>query len=132
MDSSHYFLGTDDPNAQAYVAIYTMLAILGTMLLLVLQAIVSIAIIVYFRQNHPGEVGVVPGLIAPLIAFVAQVYLVYLLVGNLETFGGSGSFGSNIPYIALAVVVWGFFWGVVLRVTAPEVHAKIGRLVYNE
>jgi hypothetical protein len=57
---------------------------------------------------------------------------VYLLVGNLETFGGSGSFGSNIPYIALAVVIWGFIWGVVLRFTAPEVHAKIGRLVFNE
>ena len=126
------FLGTDDPNAQAYVAIYTMLAILGTMLLLILQAFVSIAIIVYFRQNHPGEVGIIPGLIAPLIAFVAQVYLVYLLVVNLATFGGSGSFGSNIPYIALAIVIWGFVWGVVLRTTAPEVHAKIGRLVFNE
>ena len=67
-----------------------------------------------------------------MIAFVAQVYLVYLLVVNLETFGGSGSFGSNIPYIALAIMIWGFVWGVVLRVTAPEVHAKIGRLVFNE
>jgi amino acid transporter len=127
-----YFLGTDDPNAQAYVAIYTMLAILGTMLLLILQAIVSIAIIVYFRQNHPGEVGIIPGLIAPAIAFVAQIYLVYLLVVNLATFGGSGSFGSNIPYIALAIVVWGFIWGLILKVAAPEVHAKIGRLVFNE
>jgi amino acid transporter len=127
-----YFLGTDDPTAQAYVAVYTMLAILGTMLLLILQAIVSVAIIVYFRQNHPGEVGIIPGLIAPAIAFVAQIYLVYLLVNNLATFGGSGSFGSNIPYIALAIIVWGFVWGVVLRTTAPAVHAKIGRLVYNE
>ncbi len=127
-----YFLGTDDPNAQAYVAIYTMLAILGTMLLLILQAFVSIAIIVYFRQNHPGEAGLFSGLIAPVIAFVAQVYLVYLLVGNLETFGGSGSFGSNIPAIALAIIVWGFIWGVVLRFTAPQVHARIGRLVFNE
>jgi amino acid transporter len=126
------FLGTDDPNAQAYVAIYTMLAILGTMLLLILQAFVSIAIIIYFRQNHPGEVGIVPGLIAPLIAFVAQVYLVYLLVVNLATFGGSGSFGSNIPYIALAIIVWGFGWGMILRATAPSVHAKIGRLVFDE
>lgn len=127
-----YFLGTDDPTAQAYVAIYTMLAILGTMLLLILQAFVSIAIIIYFRQNHPDEVGIIPGLIAPVIAFVAQVYLVYLLVTNLATFGGSGSFGSNIPYIALAIIVWGFVWGVILRVAAPQVHARIGRLVYNE
>lgn len=127
-----FFLGTDDPTAQAYVAVYTMLAILGTMLLLILQAIVSVAIIVYFRKNHPGEVGVFPGLIAPLISFVAQIYLVYLLVSNLSTFGGAGVFGSNIPYIALGIVVWGFIWGIVLRVAAPATHAKIGRLVYSE
>jgi amino acid transporter len=126
------FLGTDDPNAQAYVAVYTMLAILGTMLLLILQAVVSIAIIIYFRKNHPGEVGIVPGLIAPLISFVAQVYLVYLLVTNLATFGGAGVFGENIPYIALAIVAWGFLWGIVLRFVAPQTHAKIGRIVFNE
>ncbi len=127
-----YFLGTDDPTAQAYVAVYTMLAILGTMLLLILQAFVSIAILLYFQKNHPGEVGIIPGLIAPVISFVAQVYLVYLLVTNLATFGGAGAFGSNIPYYALGIVVWGFAWGVILRVAAPETHAKIGRLVYNE
>ena len=38
----------------------------------------------------------------------------------------------NIPYIALAIIIWGFVWGVVLRVAAPAVHAKIGRLVFNE
>lgn len=127
-----YFLGTDDPNAQAYVAVYTMLAILGTMLLLILQAFVSIAIIVYFQKNHPGEAGIFAGLIAPLISFVAQVYLVYLLVKNLETFGGGGPFGSNIPYIALGIIVWGFLWGMILRVAAPQTHAKIGRLVFND
>lgn len=126
------FLGTDDPTAQAYVAVYTMLAILGTMLLLILQAFVSIAIILYFQKNHPGEAGIWAGLIAPLISFVAQVYLVYLLVANLATFGGAGVFGENIPYIALAIVVWGFVWGMVLRVSAPETHAKIGRIVYND
>jgi amino acid transporter len=126
-----YFLGTDDPNAQAYVAIYTMLAILGTMLLLILQAVVSIAIIIYFRKNHPGEVGIIPGLIAPLIAFFAQVYLVYLLVVNLETFGGVGGFGSNIPYIAAAILAVGFVWGLALRFVAPVTHAKIGRFVFT-
>ena len=29
-------------------------------------------------------------------------------------------------------IVWGFIWGVVLRTAAPQVHAKIGRLVFNE
>ncbi len=126
-----FFLGTDDPNAQAYVAVYTMLAILGTMLLLILQAIVSIAIIVYFRTHHSDEAGKFSTLIAPIIAFVAQVYLVYLLVQNLATFGGSGSFGSNIPWIALAVIVVGIIWGFGLRVLAPQAYSRIGRMVFN-
>lgn len=126
-----FFLGTDDPNAQAYVAVYTMLAILGTMLLLILQAVVSLAIIAYFRKHHSEESGTFATLIAPLIAFVAQMYLVYLLVNNLSTFGGSGSFGSNIPWIALSIFIVGLIWGLALRVMSPETHARIGRLVYN-
>jgi hypothetical protein len=93
---------------------------------------VSIAILIYFQKNHPGEVNIFAGLIAPIISFLAQVYLVYLLVTNLSTFGGAGAFGSNIPWIALGIVAWGFIWGMILRVTAPATHAKIGRLVFNE
>lgn len=125
-----FFLGMDDPNAQAYVGVYTLLAIFGTMLLLVLQAIVSIAIIVYFRKNGGG--GFISTLVAPLIAFFAQMYLVYLLVENLATFGGSGGFGSKIPLIALGVLVIGFLWGLLLRFIAPDTHARIGRMVFTE
>jgi amino acid transporter len=127
-----YFFGTNDPNAQAYLGLYTMLAILGTMLLLILQAIVSLAVIVYFRTHHSSEAGSFSTLIAPIIAFVAQVYLVYLLVGNLETFGGTGAFGHSIPTIAAAIIVIGFIWGFALRFLAPDTYAKIGRMVFTE
>jgi amino acid transporter len=127
-----YFLGTNDPNAQAYATVYTMLAILGTMLLLILQAVVSIAIIRYFRANHPGEVNIFASLIAPVIAFLSQVYLVYLLVDNLETFGATGSFGTKIPTIAFTILAIGLAWGLVLRFVSPKAHARIGRLVLND
>lgn len=127
-----YFFGTNDPNAQAYLGVYTMLAVLGTMLLLILQAIVSIAIIIYFRVNHPGEVNIFAGLIAPIIAFVSQVWLVYLLVVNLETFGGTGGFGGRIPLIAFIILGVGLVWGLALRVISPAAHARIGRLVMND
>jgi ABC-type antimicrobial peptide transport system permease subunit len=109
-----------------------MLAVLGTMLLLILQAVVSIAIIAYFRKHHSDESGSFSTLIAPIIAFIAQIYLVYLLVVNLETFGGTGSFGSRIPMIAAAIIGVGLIWGIVLRWIAPAAYARIGRMVFNE
>jgi amino acid transporter len=127
-----YFTGTNDPNAQAYLGVYTMFAVLGTMLLLILQAVVSIAIIVYFRANHPGEVNVFASTIAPIIAFISQVWLVYQLVVNLETFGGTGGFGGRIPLIAAVILGIGLFWGFALRVISPTAHARIGRFVLNE
>ena len=125
-------MGTDDPNAQAYLGVYTMLAVLGTMLLLILQAVVSVAIIVYFKAKHPGEGGLWSTLLAPAAAFVAQAMLVYLLIVKLDTFGGVGAFGSKIPHIAAALLIAGFIWGVALRVSAPSVYARIGRLIYTE
>jgi hypothetical protein len=101
------------------------------MLLLILQAIVSLAIIAYFRAHHSDEAGAFSTVIAPLIAFVAQVYLVYLLVVNLETFGGGGPFGSQIPMVAFVILVVGFVWGVVLRFVAPKVYERIGRVVFE-
>ncbi len=126
------YMGTDNPNDQAYVGVYTMLAVLGTMLLLILQAIVSIAIIVYFRKHHADDAGVFTTLIAPAIAFVAQAYLVYLLVSNLSTLGGTSWFVTNIPLFAIGIFGLGLLWGVVLRFAAPETHARIGRMVFNE
>jgi len=127
-----YFTGTDDPKAQAYLGVYTLLAVMGTLLLLILQAIVSLAIIVYFTRHHPGERRLFSTVIAPAVACVAQAMLVYLLVIKLDTFGGVGAFGSKIPQLAAAIVAIGFAWGVVLRVAAPAVHARIGRFVSSD
>lgn len=127
-----YFTGTDDPKTQAYLGVYTLLAVMGTLLLLILQAIVSLAIIVYFTRHHPGERRLFSTVIAPAVACVAQAMLVYLLVIKLDTFGGVGAFGSKIPQLAAAIVALGFAWGVVLRVAAPAVHARIGRFVSTD
>src|SRR5215471_4004121 len=64
------FAGGNDPNAQAYVMVYGLLAVMGTMLILFAQALVSLAIIAYFRTHHPEEHHWWSTLLAPLISFV--------------------------------------------------------------
>jgi amino acid transporter len=119
--------GFDDPFAQSYLGVYTLFAVLGTALLLVLQAFVSIAIWNYFRKNGGGNL--LQTTIAPWVSFFVQVYLVYLLVSNLSTFAGTSGFAQAIPMIGLGVIIFGLIWGVVLKKINPEGYANIGHMV---
>jgi amino acid transporter len=118
-----FVYGFNDPNAQAYLGIYTLFAVLGTGLLLVLQAVVSIAIVRYFQRNGGGSA--LTTIVAPIVSFVVQIWLVYLLISNLATLGGQ----AWLIYVGAAVIVIGLVWGFVLKATNPEAYKNIGRMV---
>jgi amino acid transporter len=117
------FNGWDDPNAQAYLGVYTLFAVLGTGLLLVLQAVVSLAIIRWFQKNGGGNA--FSTMIAPAISFVAQLVLVYMLISNLSTLGGKGW----LIWVGLAVILTGLVWGFLLKSMNPEAYRNIGHMV---
>ncbi|MGH6907655.1 MAG: APC family permease, partial [Aestuariivirga sp.] len=119
--------GFGDPLAQAFLGVYTLFAVLGTGLLLVIQAVVSIAIFNYFRKNGGGNV--LTTVAAPLLSFVVQLWLVYLLVSNLATFAGTSAFANAIPHIALAIIVAGLIWGFVLKSSNRAAYDNIGHMV---
>lgn len=123
------FNGTNDPNAQAYLGVYTLFAVLGTGLLLVIQAVVSLAIWNWFRKNGGGNV--LTTVIAPLFSFVVQIWLVYLLVANLGTFAGTSSFANAIPAIMGVIIVIGLVWGFYLKSSKPEAYKNIGHMVHD-
>lgn len=122
--------GFDDPSGQAWLGVYTLFAVLGTGLLLVLQAVVSVAIILWFRKNGGGNVFTT--LIAPAVSFVVQLWLVYTLIANLATLGGTNGFAQSIPYVGLAIIVIGLIWGFVLKSSNPESYKNIGHMVNND
>jgi hypothetical protein len=103
---------------------------LGTGLLLVLQAVVSVAIIQWFRKNGGGNVFTT--MIAPAISFVVQLWLVYTLIANLATLGGTNGFAQSIPYVGLAIILVGLVWGFVLKSSNPESYKNIGHMVNND
>src|SRR5713226_9141327 len=63
------FTGTHDPVSQAYLQLYGLMAVMGVIIILAVQAVVSIAIINYFRTQHPEEHHYWKTLAAPLISF---------------------------------------------------------------
>ena len=125
------FVGSDDPNGQAYGQVYGLMALLGTILILSAQAIVSVAIVVYFRKHHPDEHHGWKTQMAPIIAFVTQVGVIYLCVSNFDFIGGTATFAKYIIWIDLAVFALGLAGSLYVKKSDPDKFARIGRLIYQ-
>ena len=50
------FTGTNDPASQAYLQLYGLMAVMGVIIILSVQALVSLAILVYYERYHRDEV----------------------------------------------------------------------------
>jgi amino acid transporter len=130
-----FTVGGDDALTGAYVYEYGLLALMGTMAILIVQAICSVAVISYFhvKKVHPGNIwttGVIPA-----VACLGMLYVVYLLFSNLSFAGGlaSGSpFFHAMPYIVAAVFVLAGLGALWLRSKRPAIYAEIGRTVMAE
>lgn len=112
----------------AYLGAYTQMAVLATYLLLILQTLVSIGIILYFRK-HPEDAHPWKTLVAPAIAAVMQLYVIYLLFTNLDNIGGTKGFTPYIAWTGLGIVAVGVLISLYLKSTKPDVYENIGRYV---
>jgi amino acid transporter len=123
--------GWNDPNGQAYLGVYGLFAVMGVVIILAAQALVSLAIIMYFRTHHPEEHHWWKTLVAPLIALVTQVYVVYLCISNMAFLGGGYRLADWIVWIDLAVVVIGIAGAFYIKANDPKKFDEIGRLVFE-
>jgi amino acid transporter len=132
-----YLLTTkgDDPFRGAYLYQYGLLAILGTMAILIVQAITSLAVIWYFhvKKVQPGNVlttGVIPAL-----GGLGMVYVVWLLLDNINFAGGAASsapFFKAIPYMVALTFLVGLVGVLWLKTRNRPVYDAIGRTVFEE
>ena len=83
------FVGTGDPLHIAYLQVYGLMAVMGVIIILAVQALVSLSILIYYTKEHPEEVHWWKTRIAPAISFIAQAIVIYLLFKNI-LFLGSG------------------------------------------
>ncbi|RMI28917.1 APC family permease [Nocardia stercoris] len=118
-----------------YSGTYTLLAIMGTMAILIVQAVCSFAVFNYFRSHHPETRHWFRTVVAPLSGGVAMLAVVGLLVMNMSTAAGTES-GSLIlgatPWIVAAIAVTGLGCALYLRRTDTERYNLLGRTILEE
>lgn len=119
-----FVLGGADPSR-----LYGQLGGTGGYGYLLLFALVSLAVIVYFwRQRGSHSVNIWVAVVAPTVSLVAMSVLLIVAIMNFSTLtGGSGAFA-----VVLQAAVWGSgVIGVALalfyRAKRPDIYARIGR-----
>lgn len=132
-----YFLTNNGGNAQqgAYFYEYGLLAILGTMAILIVQAITSLAVIWYFHVKKAAPGNLLTTGIIPALGGLGMVYVVYLLLSNISFAGGAAAgspFFKAIPYIVVATFLIGLLGVLYLRARNRPVYDAIGRTVFEE
>ncbi|MCW8380872.1 APC family permease [Streptomyces justiciae] len=126
-----FWLTGQDP----YIHLYTLLAILGTMAILIVQTLCSFAVIGYFRKHHPEDRHWFRTFTAPLLGGIGMIAVVGLLVTNLDTAAGTAAdslFFKAIPWIVGLVFFGGLGLGFYLRARQPERYEIIGRIVLED
>ncbi|MEU1478797.1 APC family permease [Streptomyces sp. NPDC001668] len=118
-----------------YDGTYVLLAILGTMAILVVQAVCSFAVLAYFRTHHPESRHWFRTLTAPLVGGLAMLAVVVLLVSNMSAAAGKES-GSLVlkatPWLVAAVAALGVGYAQYLKRRSPERYQLLGRTVLEE
>jgi amino acid transporter len=125
------FSGSGDPNAQAYGQVYGLLSVLGTMLILAAQAIVSLAIVVYFWRHHRADFHWWSTFAAPALAFAAQACIIFLCISNIDVVGGGLAIANWLAPLALLVILSGLAGATWLKLRRPDRYDQIGRLIFE-
>jgi amino acid transporter len=118
-----------------YSGTYVLLAILGTMAILVVQAVCSFAVLAYFRTNRPESRHWFRTFAAPLVGGVAMLAVVALLVSNMGAAAGPESSSLVLkvtPWIVALIALSGIGYAQYLKRRDPSRYALLGRTVLEE
>jgi amino acid transporter len=123
------FTGTDNPNSQAYLQLYGLMAVMGVIIILSVQAVVSLAILVYYERFHRDEAHWWKTRLAPLLSFVSQAFVVYLLFTNISFLGSGYGYANWLGPIDAVVVLAGVGTAFYFKKYKPAKYEQAGRLI---
>jgi amino acid transporter len=123
------FVGTGDPLHIAYLQVYGLMAVMGVIVILSVQALVSLSILIFFEREHPDEVNWWKTRLAPGLSFISQVFVVYLLFKNILFLGSGYHYAIWLGPIDLLVVLVGIAFAFYLKARNREKYESAGRLI---
>lgn len=122
-------LGWDPANGPfAVLTLFTWLTNLGAFGLVLLMAVVSIAVVGFFRRD-PRDVGVGIRVVAPVISFLVLGTVWVLILLNWDVLLGQPETTPTsfiLPAVILVPTAGAMLWGLWLRRAKPDVYARIG------
>ena len=119
--------GSNDPASQAYLQLYGLMAVMGVIIILSVQALVSLAILIYYERYHRDEVRWWKTRLAPILALISQAFVVYLLFANISFLGSGYGYAKWLgPMDLLLVGVGAAFY---FKKRKPTTYEQAGRLI---
>jgi amino acid transporter len=122
---------SDSATSIAYVQLYGLMAFMGVVLILFIQALVSVAIWNYFRTHHPSEHHIWTHTIAPLISVVAQVLVLAIAIQKIDFLGAGYRYAWYLVIIDVLVFVGGIGYALYLKSSDRAKYETIGRMVHE-
>jgi len=125
-----FALGGGDP----LLHLGTWLPIFCTLAVIVVQLIVSLAVIGYFnRVGRDEPLAMWKTLLAPALGAVAQAIVIVLLLNNITFLADSERLVVKlIPFYVIGIAALGFFYALYLRGSHPQSYEMIGKLHDDE
>jgi amino acid transporter len=103
-----------------YATLFMWFVGVGTLAILVLQAVTSISVVVYFRR-HPDDHNLWRTLVAPLLGALGLATAVALVAGNWSTMVGADSgFSQVLPWVIPLTIAVGMVLPLRASATAQE------------
>src|SRR5579864_815900 len=125
------FGGRDNANTQAYLELYGLMAVMGVIVILAVQALVSIAILRYFWLHHGTEVHWWSTVLAPIISFVGQAIVLFLLIQNFGFIAGAFRLANFLVPLDVAIFAVGIALAFYIKARQPEKYQTLGRLIHE-
>lgn len=111
-----------------YAVVFSYMSALAVIGILAVQALVSMAIILFFRKDAKGHSAWTTA-IAPGLALVGLLGALVLVISNLELLAGASNIVVNsFPFLVLLAAVIGMVFALQIKRSSPARYAALGKV----